>query len=716
MSTMPTGPEDPTRLDGGRDAAQPSRRDSRTSAAASRKSAAQLLTNDLTPEGGANIALRRQAHEWWLEAARAAGLDLAGFDPDAPMERRVAWALGLGLHIATVYTRFSGKAQHSTDDQARAVVQFAARNGMYVPPELISSDEAIKGRRIRRVGLDRLKAILAARLATVLLVFKASRLFRQAAEGFKLIQEEVVEAGLRAISVSQGIDTADRRSWKIQLQCHGMADEMLLDAIADHCREGLIGLFRKGWAVGAIGVGYQRVEIPGAPPTNRGLPRTGPAVHDETAARIRRHADWLLAGMAVSVGARRWRAEGGPCDPRSPVGVMTDRSYRRLFANIRLTGRWEYGRRRNHWSTKRDGNRPELQVDSEVHTYLCEELRILSDATFLALQERLGPLGGPARDRRVERPRALHDLLTDVFHCPHCDRRDHAYGADCLKMHCPGIDCPHHVTVDRPRAVEAVMARLGEILGRDRDLVDRVVAATARLDARGDEQLAAEVADLERKVAASTRKIDDLEDLLGSGSEEDRAQTKAKIRAAQAERAGDRVALERLVRSARSRRQVAPDEVRRALGELGEVLAAAGDGRLGDEATLRAAATFRRLVGGRVTVRVGARAVRRHPEIRGEFTPALLEALAEDLGIPVVAPGPAPAPVSAWLRRPPIDDKAEEARRLHEEDGLSFQQIGERWGQSSSPAFRAYHRYYEMAGLPAPPSRATRGRPRSKRP
>jgi site-specific DNA recombinase len=714
MTTMPDGHDETPHAGGGPEPAAPSR--PRRRAAAQRLALTSNAAPELAQEGGADLALRRKAHDWWLEAARAAGVDLTHFDPDATLESRIAWALSLGLLIATVYTRFSGKNQHSTDDQARAVVQFAARNAMYVPPELISVDEGTTGRRIRRDGLDRLKAILKAHRASVMLVFKASRLFRQAGEGFRLINDHVVEEGLRAISVSQGIDTDDRRSWKLQLVLHGLADEMLLDAIADHCREGLIGLFLKGWSVGAHGVGYHAVEISDAPKTNLGKPRTGPAVHTKTAELIVRHAGLLLAGLKAAQGARMWRAENGPYDPRSTVGKMTDRSYRRLFSNIRLTGRWEYGRKRNRWSSRRDANHPELQPDSEVNTFLCEELRILPDSTFLALQEVLSPLGRPARDRRVVRTKALHDLVTDVFHCPHCDRRYHACGMECRLMKCPGIDCPHRVTVDRPRAVAAVVAELGVLLGHDHDLIEWVVDATARLDEKGDEQAVAEIAEGERKIVASTRKIADLGDLAGDGTEEDRAETKAKVRAAQAERSGHRITLERLRQVAASRRQVGPDEVRQALTEFATVLAAAADGRLGDEEIFRAATIFRRLIGGRVTVLAGPRARRRHPEVHGEFTPALLESLAEEVGIPIAATGPTPAPVSVWLRRPPIDGRAEEARRLHEDEHKTFKQIGKLWGQSSSPAFRAYHRYYEMIGQPAPPSTAKHGRARSKRP
>ena len=227
------------------------------------------MTANIPGMGAATEKLARNAHTWWSEMAAVHHLDLSDFDPDATLEMRIAWAIAQGYEIGTIYSRFSTKLQHSTEDQVRECIQWAAKNRVYVPPELISVDEGVKGKQIQRAGLDRTKAILRERLAKVLLVYKASRLFRQAGKGYQFINEEVVEEGLRAVIVSQGIDTNDLKTWKLQLQIHGIMDDMLLDAIADHVRSGLTGLFMKNWTTGAIGIGYRRKVIPGAPLTNR---------------------------------------------------------------------------------------------------------------------------------------------------------------------------------------------------------------------------------------------------------------------------------------------------------------------------------------------------------------------------------------------------------------------------------------------------------------
>lgn len=148
---------------------------------------------ELSTSGSINEELARDAADWWLAAALDKNPKLAGFDHTQSLEKRIAWALKKGFEVATIYSRYSTKLQNSTADQVRECIVWAAKNGIYAPPEFICIDEGVKGSKVRRAGLERMKKILKERLATVLLVYKASRLFRQAFKGYQLIQEEVVE-------------------------------------------------------------------------------------------------------------------------------------------------------------------------------------------------------------------------------------------------------------------------------------------------------------------------------------------------------------------------------------------------------------------------------------------------------------------------------------------------------------------------------------------
>src|SRR5262245_30593440 len=126
-----------------------------------------MMSFQLPSAGAATDELAGAAHRWWCEAAAKSGLCLADFDPRAALCQRLAWAQTHGIQIGTVLSRYSSKLQHSTDSQIQECVEFAARTKMYVPPEYVCVDEAVSGRKSRRDGLDRVKAILRARLATV---------------------------------------------------------------------------------------------------------------------------------------------------------------------------------------------------------------------------------------------------------------------------------------------------------------------------------------------------------------------------------------------------------------------------------------------------------------------------------------------------------------------------------------------------------------------
>jgi hypothetical protein len=161
--------------------------------------------------GAASPEVAKEALAWWKGAAIAAGVDLAGYVADAPLAQRLAWALSVDLAVGVVDTRFSTIHQDSTADQARTCIEFAAGNGIYVPPEFICVDEAITGRQSKRPGLDRARHILEQKLATVFLVFSLSRLGRTAHETVRFFQEVLVDKGLRGISVTQSIDTAKKK-------------------------------------------------------------------------------------------------------------------------------------------------------------------------------------------------------------------------------------------------------------------------------------------------------------------------------------------------------------------------------------------------------------------------------------------------------------------------------------------------------------------------
>ena len=87
---------------------------------------------------------------------------------------------------------------------------------MYVSTRTVSTDEAVPPR-----GQARLTVILDGRHATVLLVSNISRLSRRSWRGCTFIEEVGFYKGLRTISVTEAIDTADAATWQMVLMVYG---------------------------------------------------------------------------------------------------------------------------------------------------------------------------------------------------------------------------------------------------------------------------------------------------------------------------------------------------------------------------------------------------------------------------------------------------------------------------------------------------------------
>lgn len=677
--------------------------------------------------GAATPELRVKAHQWWAESAAQAGVDLTGFQPEASLDARLAWAAAAGLVIGIGYSRFSGKKQHSTEDQIRTDVQHACRNRVYCPPEFLCVDEAQKGRKELRDGLERVKRLLSEGRATVLIVFKLSRLYRKMHKSVKFIEEELVEEGLRAISATQAIDTADRKTWRLLVALHGTMDEELLVAIADHVRESQVTLMENGWATGALAVGYRPKEIPGAPKTRRGLPRTGPAVDPAAAELIRQHFTWIADEVIdLYEGWRRWREAGGPVDPRSSTGRMSYPAYRRMLERVEYTGLWPFGRKRNSWSSKKDTLEQKVQPPEEVRYFRCEELRIVDDLTFCRVQERLKKLkhANPRGKRRKEgRVVPLEDRVVHLFKCGACGHRFHVAGAHGRAMRCPNVDCGSKVVVNRREAVRAVCEGLGDLARADAGLVDLIVAAFANPEVLAAPQDSrTEVEELERRLRAVKDRVNDLEELLGTGSDEDRERRKNQLKAADLEKSGIQTRLAGLragrSRGHRSAKIPTRAEVMADLADLSGLLLDAAAGELDGDLSQRAASILERLVGtGGIRVVATPRPGRTRFAVLGRLTPDLLSVVAPDEGNP--AAGAVKRQLEVFLRPVPLVDRlADEVRHLYDVEGINYPEISSRLSLKhkrkigTGVCASAYQRWYASRGSPVPPRRTTEGRPR----
>ena len=229
--------------------------------------------------------------------------------------------------------------------------------------------------------------------------------------------------------------------------------------------------------------------------------------------------------MVLAIGVR------GPARCRTgPIAVC--------YPTWRYTGLWAFGRKRNRWNSKLDYALQIDQPDTEVIVVKSDELRIVDDELFFAVQKRLASLKTGPRGPRKQQGVQLWDLVMDCFVCSQCTTakeivRFYQGGAHGRGMRRKRADlCPCLTVVRRKEAVRAVCEKLNELLQQDPELIEQTVTRAQQIDATADENRLQKLASLEQKITKLKRKIDDLLDMAGEGTEEDRTMTKAKACAA----------------------------------------------------------------------------------------------------------------------------------------------------------------------------------------
>ncbi len=382
---------------------------------------------------------------------------------------------------------------------------------------------------------------------------------------------------------------------------------------------------------------------------------------------------------------------------------------------------------RNEFSTKLDYTKQVEQPDSEVNTVQLEELRILDDDTFEALQEvleanKLGPRGSQSG-----KPLELCDLTTECFLCAKCSTekkpvRFYQTGAGGRKvMHCKHNDfCPCLTKVSRVDAVRAVCEALQERLQDDAKLIEQVIVRAQEIDSRGDDELRSVITSLEKQVRALTNRINDSHDLLGEGSEDDRRETREKVRSDRAKRCELQDEL-RLTKRALDGEtgSLTANNIRSVLKEFAELLEDGASGKLGEDGVYKALRVFKTLTGGKIWVHVEQRPRRKVPNVRGVFQLSILPAIQEFSGTPTGEASELPSrEISIWLRKPPrLDLLAERVHQLIDLEGRSMRDVAkvlnaEGFSVNSGNVWYSYQRWYQIQGKPVAKRPYNNGHPR----
>ncbi|MBS0218119.1 MAG: recombinase family protein [Proteobacteria bacterium] len=343
------------------------------------------------------------------------------------------------------YARYSSDMQSSAslDDQLRNCLNYCTRMG-WPDPEAYT-DAAISGARNDRPAYRRLLAD--AQQFDVILIDDMSRLSRDSVE----IQQQVRRlkfSGVRVISISDGIDTADK-GHKLGVGLRGLMGELYLDDLREKTHRGLTGKALDGSSAGGLPYGYR-------------VTTTGQReIIPEQAAVVRRiYADYL-SGLSSRQIAHALNAEGirtardrtwaiSAIHPNTEdsVGILANPIYRgRMVWN---RSQWiknpETGRR-----TRR--NRPE----SEWITHEHPELAIVDPATWDAVQAAVKRRSHAQVGNRGRRPK---NLLSGLLKCDVCGGpivaiSQTAYGCSTAKDR---GTCNSTVRVNRRKAEAAMLA------------------------------------------------------------------------------------------------------------------------------------------------------------------------------------------------------------------------------------------------------------------
>jgi hypothetical protein len=530
----------------------------------------------------------------------------------------------------------------------------------------------------------------------------------------QFVIEEICERGIRALTIAENIDTNDP-AWERLAEITLLVSNIQIEANPFFVRMGQAAIFKDGFQVGACSLGYRPVAVPGAGVTKMGRPKTRPEVVPEVAALIVKHFELIAGGVTLSEGCRLWNREIAAwppelrklaVDPRTQTGRMRPEAYRRIFTRKKYLGIWEHGRKRNRWMNSKDGI---IQIDApenEVAITMREDLRMVSDELFHRVQQKLAEGTRGRHGPRSGKEPSLSDSLISLFHCSECGHVFHYYGRK--YAHCPESSkggCANWGTIEREKAVSAIIPALREQVLASRTLVDEIVNQSREVDTGEDGgDLAERAAILEKSIKRQTNLMAQLEQTCADDGMD--ADERNRHKAAKVEKTRLQAELASLrARSARKREPITEGEVLAILDEFDALLADAGAGKLAGGDKQRAAILVRDLTGGRVDVSFTRLAGRRAFGV-GKFSPNPFLALAKRDEMTIESSQPLPEITVAFRELPRYARIAGEVYRLHVEEGLSFPEIGKRFDCGTGNAWGAYAYWHTSRGLPVPYKRA----------
>lgn len=285
-----------------------------------------------------------------------------------------------------IYARFSSDRQRETslEDQERVCQAYAHSRG-WAPAHCTYSDEGISGTTpvSRRPGGARLITDALAERFTVLIVEGLDRLSRDQVEQERIVRR-LEHRGIRIVGVADGYDS-ESAGRKIHRTMRGLINEIYLDDLRHKTHRGLAGQLARGGHAGGLSFGYRSVPA-GAIHKLEIVPEQADIVRwifERYAAGWscqRVASDLNKRGIASGRGGT-WAVSALYGSPAKGAGVLCNELY---------IGRQIWNR--SQW-VKDPDTAKRTRIERPREEWIIEdrpELRIVSDALWAAVRERMG--------------------------------------------------------------------------------------------------------------------------------------------------------------------------------------------------------------------------------------------------------------------------------------------------------------------------------------
>ena len=495
----------------------------------------------------------------------------------------IAPALTRRRRRVVLYARYSTDQQspRSIDDQIAKCREFLDTLALGEVEVIVVTDAAISGEHTRRPGIDRVWELIESGGCDMLIAEDLSRLYRHSTRAMQLI-ESAVDADVRVVAINSNIDTdEDESRWRMGSHFASMKAETDNTETRKRIVRAMEGLWRDGYAVGALKPGY--IRIPTTPATDR-EPAKGP-FRDQKDTRwtpvINRAYEMCAHHDMPWVIASYLNDAGFPKSRRARLEEWTETNVIRLIRDPINRGEESYRVLRN---VKKYSIGRSVQIPSPANQILYRQMPHLAHvsptlwrAANQAIDQR-NVNANPSRGKSSPLHHSNRDsrtALSELFVCDICKakmyRRSTNYKcADSLRLktlhRANGSRCWNRCTPQRDTVHRNLARSIVETLVSQAGYFEALCAEVVRLVEQGAPEVGRRLKALQGKDAELKRKRDNLTKAIEDGN--DIPQLVVQLRDRELERQRVQTEIEELVARSRSKVPVpTTDDIRKILDD-----------------------------------------------------------------------------------------------------------------------------------------------------